>query len=67
VGRPKRSNLDIALDAEAALNSDERVMFDQIRKRVACRAADEYGDSIPRAPRRKAAPKPKPAAEVANG
>jgi len=63
MGRPKRSNLDIALDAEAALNSDERVMFDQIRKRLVQRVA---GPSAP-APRRKPAQKPKPAPEASNG
>lgn len=62
MGRPKRSNLDIALDAEEVLNDAEREMFDQIRKR---RKQWVAGPKQTPAPRRKPAPKPAP--ESANG
>lgn len=61
MGRPKRTDLQIALDAEAVLTDAERVMFDEIRKRVKEQAA---GPKQAPAPHRNR--KQKPAPEPAN-
>lgn len=65
MSRPKRTELQIALDAEAVLTDAERVMFDEIRKRVKEQAAGPKQTKP--APHRKEKPAPKPAPEAANG